>query len=327
VGSQQPRVDTSGWPACEDCGKRLSKCKGKLYVQSPGKICNNCYFKKHHSPPSASSAFPIPPPKRRRVVSDPGEHSITSQLAGNKRIAAPLQSSSSPPSPYSFSSHGWSRCDTSRAGKALASAWRLIVPEVQEWIEIRGGIHQTDTTINLECAQINGIRMSARSQMESMMRAAMRKDGTEESTLYLSEMQLAVSPPGKGLQKPHYDVAEYEVARQSHVVIFYCTDTMSTAVPVHSLEKMRSTFTDGEGKLSSDANSLATDKDSYISFPVEAGSALHMVCNALHHGIENMLPKDRIVIFGLFVPWHLRKVDATTMRYPGGAPRCPNTHS
>jgi hypothetical protein len=130
-------------------------------------------------------------------------------------------------------------------------------------------MNQTATSINLECSQIDAIRISARLQMESMMRAMLRKDGTQEDSLYLAEMQLAVSPPEKGLQKPHYDLTDYSVA-QSHVVIFYCDDTTSTAVSVHSLKTMRPTFVDGEKKLSVTAHSLASRQDSYTTFPVLA---------------------------------------------------------
>ncbi len=296
-------------------------------MQSPGKICQTCYDKKRR-PPSAAGAETSPPPlKRRRVASDPGQLSSSTRLAGSKRICAPLPPSSPSPSPYSLSTHGWSLYDASRAAKSLASAWMTVVPEVKEWAGIRGQMLQTDTTMSLVCSQVNAVRVSARMQMESMMRAMMRKDGTDESSLYLSEMQLVRSPPDKGLQKPHYDVADYEVARQTHVVIFFCTDTDSTAVPVHSLEKMRSTFTNDEKKLPAAAASLASSEDSYISFKVEAGSALHMSALALHHGITNTRSTDRVVVFGLFVPWQLRNITATTMRYPGGAPPCPNKHS
>jgi hypothetical protein len=195
------------------------------------------------------------------------------------------------------------------------------------WEEIRGQMNQTATSINLECSQIDAIRVSARLNMESMMRTFLRKDDTHEDSLYLAEMQLAVSPPGKGEQKPHYDLTDYSVAAQSHVVIFYCDDTTSTAVSVHSLKTMRPTFVDGEKKLSVTAHSLASRQDSYKSFPVLAGSALHMSALALHHGITNTLPTERHVIFGLFVPKHLKGVNATTMRYPSGAPACPHSHS
>jgi hypothetical protein len=284
-------------------------------------------MKKHRPPSSSTADDSTPPPKRRRAASDPGESSSHTPLAGNKRISASILLSSPPPSAYSFSTHGWAFHDTSRAGKVLASAWKSIVPEVRLWEEIRGEMHQTATSINLECSQIDAIRVSARLQMESMMRTFLRKDGTEESSLYLAEMQLAVSPPGKGEQKPHYDLTDYSVAAQSHVIIFYCDDTTSTAVSVHSLKKMRPTFVDGEKKLSVTAHSLAASEDSYKSFPVLAGSALHMSALALHHGITNTLPTDRHVIFGLFVPKALKGVNATTMRYPSGAPPCPYSHS
>ena len=37
------RVDSDGQPACEDCGRRLSRCKGKLHRNGAGKCCQSCY--------------------------------------------------------------------------------------------------------------------------------------------------------------------------------------------------------------------------------------------------------------------------------------------
>jgi hypothetical protein len=53
------RKDSSGWPACELCGRRLSTCKGKLYQHGPGKICKRCYNTCCRS--SAALAFPQAP--------------------------------------------------------------------------------------------------------------------------------------------------------------------------------------------------------------------------------------------------------------------------
>jgi hypothetical protein len=324
VGLGKARVDKAGKPACEKCGDRLSRCKGKPHLQSPGYICNACYLSNRRSFFSNSSPARAPPPKRRRHTSDPGESSSHTSLAGNTRISAPLQLASTSVPVYSFFSHGWRFHDETRAGKTLASVWKSIVPEVKEWEVIRGQMSQTAASISFERAQVEALRISARGNMEMMMRAMMRKDGTDESVLYLAEMQLVVSPYLHGLQKPHYDLVDFEVAHHSHVIIFYCDDTDSTAVPVHTLEEMRSTFMNGEKRLSIDAHSLAASEDSYKSFPVRAGSALHMSALALHHGIKNLNKTDRRTVFGLFVPKWLKGVNAQTMRYPSGAPLCPN---
>ena len=37
------RVDSAGWPACEICGARLNRCKGKLHNHEKGKVCTSCY--------------------------------------------------------------------------------------------------------------------------------------------------------------------------------------------------------------------------------------------------------------------------------------------
>ena len=71
------RVDSAGKPACESCGMRLSRCKGKPHRQDPGHICHRCYTQASRTPSSASPTFtPLVPKrshKRRRADSDPGK--------------------------------------------------------------------------------------------------------------------------------------------------------------------------------------------------------------------------------------------------------------
>lgn len=160
------------------------------------------------------------------------------------------------------------------------------------------------------------------------MRALVRQADVDEAALTLRELQLVRSPPGHGQQKPHYDIEDYEAASQSFVCILYCTDTMSTAVCVRPLKEMRCTFTETDDALDGTALAMVEDPSSFISQPVEQGQALLMRCDSLHHGIENTLPRDRVVVFGLFVPTKLKREDrasAEIMRYPSGAPMCPNT--
>jgi hypothetical protein len=82
AGPAVARRDAGGRLACEDCGTRLSRCKGKLYSRPLGKICQLCYnnaIRPHSARVSEScsappSPSPLPPPsKKRRVSSDPGE--------------------------------------------------------------------------------------------------------------------------------------------------------------------------------------------------------------------------------------------------------------
>ena len=59
-----PREDSSGKPACEDCGTRLSRCKGKLYKRGAGKICQGCYNEAR--PAAQPSATPLTPVQRSK---------------------------------------------------------------------------------------------------------------------------------------------------------------------------------------------------------------------------------------------------------------------
>ena len=66
-----PRVDSSGWPACELCGRRLSKCKGKLHLLPPGKICSPCYKVREGYQPATGAAAPQPPARFPHGVPSP----------------------------------------------------------------------------------------------------------------------------------------------------------------------------------------------------------------------------------------------------------------
>ena len=74
-----PRRASNGEQLCEECCRRLSRCKGKLYKKDPGHICQACYNKASRpsfaAADSTASAAAVAPPRshKRRAVSDPGE--------------------------------------------------------------------------------------------------------------------------------------------------------------------------------------------------------------------------------------------------------------
>ena len=71
------RVDSAGKSACEECGRRLSRCKGGKHVHGGGHICQDCYDKLRGkrkatssscSPSSRPSSDGVaPPPKKRQT--------------------------------------------------------------------------------------------------------------------------------------------------------------------------------------------------------------------------------------------------------------------
>lgn len=99
------RVDSDGQPACEECGRRLSRCKGKLHKHEKGRICQQCYDDLRRSSSASSPPDPSAPPatlpRKRRAVSDPGEppavlpqpstRSITRRVALPRPVPAPKQ--------------------------------------------------------------------------------------------------------------------------------------------------------------------------------------------------------------------------------------------
>jgi hypothetical protein len=87
------RVDSAGKPACEECGRRLTSCKGKLYKRNPGYVCQRCFNYTWRTPVSGAIPAPIAIEKqsrKRRASSDPGESpEPAAPSAITRRIAAP----------------------------------------------------------------------------------------------------------------------------------------------------------------------------------------------------------------------------------------------
>ena len=134
------RMDAAGYAACEECGRRLNRCKGKLYSYGPGKICHNCY----NNLKRPTTPAPPPPslPRSKRPLSDSGQSTATlTDTATITAIAAIISSNvpthehtiphTSPPLPLhlqsTWSSHGWTLSDSSRRTCAAATAWLSLI--------------------------------------------------------------------------------------------------------------------------------------------------------------------------------------------------------
>lgn len=68
------RVDSDGQSACEECGRRLSRCKGKgkLYRHGTGWICHSCHdkldFRSSHQRESPNSSASLSMNKKRQIA-------------------------------------------------------------------------------------------------------------------------------------------------------------------------------------------------------------------------------------------------------------------
>ena len=91
MGSKQ-RVDSAGWPACELCGRRLSKVK-HTKPHPPGRACKHGCKQRSNEPDAAgiNVAAEPRPSKKRRAASDPGEPlSLTRFRVRAPPVDAPL---------------------------------------------------------------------------------------------------------------------------------------------------------------------------------------------------------------------------------------------
>jgi len=152
------RLDSAGKPACEECGKRLSTCKGKLYKHGAGKICHRC-----HNVLSGLVAAPVAAAPEAPVRS----HKRKLHTASIAAPTTPLP----PPSPFHqplWHSHGWSLHTSSRSSRGAAASWLQLAQsdELKQWKRKRGGFYQHDTHPSLVCSFLDEKHTHERAQQE-----------------------------------------------------------------------------------------------------------------------------------------------------------------
>ena len=311
-------MDSDGQPACEDCGKRLSRCKGKLHKSGAGHICQRCFNRTWRLPSTAVAtptvtAVTLGAPKRshkRRAVSDPGEHIAAA-------VAAPICSSLFLHSRWA--THQCRITTGTRSSRTLAVSWLALVAsgELREWEEKRGGFWQHDTHQSLTCSFLDEQRVRLLHGSERLGRQLLHSLGVNSTSLRLAATKLLRSSEGEGQQEIHYDIPVYDQAARCYTVLLYLTPTLSTAVPLLSQEQLRGCFTDGEKRPSPAALHFLT-RDKFDSTRVDAGDMLALRCTTAHYGDANPDDSQRYVLFMLFFPSSLAKPDTETQRYPHG---------
>ena len=312
-----PRVDSSGWPACELCGRRLSKCKGKLHLLPPGKICSPCYkVREGYQLVTVAAAPKSPARSHKRPV-----YSLRHPIA--PRLPSPPPPPPSPPLHHqrTFSTHGWSLQPGHRNSRALAASWMTLATstELKSWEEKRGGFHQHSTHDSLVCSHLDELRVRVRNSSEALARSVLHAVEVDATALQLVDVKLLRAAPGQGKQEVHFDVPEYEMASQSYTVLLYLTPTTSTAVPKSPLTELRDTFTTGEEKPSRAALRKLQRDSCFHTWRVAAGDLLIFNTAVPHFGV-NPDRHDRYVLFLHFSPRGLPPHDTEEQRYPHGVP-------
>ena len=82
------RVDSAGKPACEACGTRLTRCKGKLYQRAPGHVCHCCYTK------ASRLSLTVAAPPQQRVKRPYDTLGPTQQWKRRKQLNSAIEEAS-----------------------------------------------------------------------------------------------------------------------------------------------------------------------------------------------------------------------------------------
>ena len=235
-----PRVDSSGWPACELCGRRLSTCKGKLHKRDPGRNCHCCYTKASRSlfaaPPAPSPPEVMAKRSHKRARSDPGE-----------RVAAAAPALP-PPLPLhqqaTWLTHQWSLQSSCRSSRSLAASWLTLScsDELREWEVKRGLFWQHSADAALPCSFLDEQRVRLRHGSDRLGRQLLSTLGVDATRLQLAAVKLLRTRQGQGQQEIHFDIPDYDRACQCFSLLLYLTSTESTAVPTLPLSDLRAVF-------------------------------------------------------------------------------------
>ena len=182
------RVDSVGKPACEICGRRLSKCKGKLYQHGPGKICSPCYKVRegYQAPPVSVASSPPARSHKRQAGSSPSAPSPQPVAALLPLVQPPLHLQ------LTFPTQGWSLQPGHRNSRALASSWLTLATstELKRWEEKRGGFYQHDTHRSLVCSHLDELRVRLRASSEALGRSVLHDVEVDATTLQLVDIKL-----------------------------------------------------------------------------------------------------------------------------------------
>lgn len=306
-----PRVDSDGQPACERCGRRLSKCKGTKYRDGSGLCCSRCY-KLREGLRSATAPASAPASDRSHKRKHP---------TASAAPAVPFPPLSPLPLHLqaTFTTHRWSLQPSTRNSRSITTGWLLLATsnELKRWEEKRGGYSAHETDMPLMCSHMDELRVRLRSSSDALARTMLRSLHVDTSQLQLNSIRLNRAAAGQGLQNVHFDVTEYDLATKSFTVLLYITPTESTAVPTAPLAELRDTFTVGEHRPPKKALQKLQRSEFYTT-RVEAGALLVFNAAVPHYGVANPDLHDRYVLFLHYSPRHIPLHDTEEQRYPHG---------
>ena len=153
-----PRKDAAGWPACECCGTRWTRCKGKLYKHGAGKICQRCH--------NISTGRQAAPTSTTVATTSARSHKRKQPSAPAVTVAQPLSPLPPlpPPSPFHqplWHSHGWALRASTRSSRGAAASWLELAQsdELKQWERKRGGFYQHNTHPSLVCSFLDEKRV------------------------------------------------------------------------------------------------------------------------------------------------------------------------
>ncbi len=222
------------------------------------------------------------------------------------------------PISFSYSTHDWELHHATDDSPDLAAQWQKMGQDPRAaafpWSHIQNSPHHRQLSILSARHDWREMgRLAART--EAMVRKACEETLGERASafrhLHLAALKLLVSDPGYGLQQYHFDASEFSRAKELVSVLFFCSKTLSTEMPLHTAATMRPAFVAGDIATPSEDETIRRliQSENFRSFPVEPGDMIIFSGTVCHRGIPNPNSEPRWVLYFLFSPSHAGRQD------------------
>jgi hypothetical protein len=301
-GQKRQRQHTQETCSRLGCTRRLTK-KDTHRIDG-ARVCSACWSKHY------SAEHPTPAPSS----------SSSSAAAPVLRPHAPVTRSYLPaiPTEHSFATHDWEIVRASDDLRDVAHKWVALGRDPRVSVFPRTYIqsnpdHRQFSILTARHTLRDVDRLATRTELliRNVMNSLSPAEATRFNHLHLVAFKHLTSIEGAGLQQLHYDVVDRSTAAKVMSALIYCTNTVSTDLPLYDAATMAPAFIAGNRATDSEQRTIEglMRDDHFRSFPVKAGDVAIFRGNVCHRGINNPNPEDRVAIYLLFSPLQAKNQD------------------
>jgi len=260
----------------------LRTCKGPKYGPVGEKKCNDCYNLTRRGPPASART----PPKatdlarshKKHVKSEPGEPPLVALLSLQMSII------------FHFATHMWRIDMPTRQSAEAAAEWVPLAQQMESDTDLWSGLNGGSQQVDLLGMGTESRVASLCQRTISIARSLLAKQHVDVGgRLHVAAMKLLRVQPGYGPQRVHYDTTKRSDAQQRFSFLLFCTQGVSTFVPVLPHAAMEPLFLKGTTmtvEQTKYAQKMCVPAH-FTNFPTTPGSTMIFRTDVAHYGPKN----------------------------------------